>query len=67
MDGDIADLQHLVRLKSQYPKVMLYVDEAHGVGVYGERGLGVAEAQGVIEHIDFLVGAFAKAIASVGG
>lgn len=67
MDGDIADLQHLVYLKSQYPKVMLYVDEAHGVGVYGERGLGVAEAQGVVGDIDFLVGAFGKAIASVGG
>lgn len=67
MDGDIADLQQLLYLKSQYPKVMLYVDEAHGVGVYGERGLGVAEAQGVIEQVDFLVGAFGKALASVGG
>lgn len=67
MDGDIADLQHLSSLKSLYPKVMLYVDEAHGVGVYGERGLGVAEAQGVIEQIDFLVGAFGKALASLGG
>ncbi|NLB31593.1 MAG: aminotransferase class I/II-fold pyridoxal phosphate-dependent enzyme, partial [Alcaligenaceae bacterium] len=67
MDGDIVDLQHLSSLKSLYPKVMLYVDEAHGVGVYGERGLGVAEAQGVVEQIDFLVGAFGKALASLGG
>lgn len=67
MDGDIADLRALVRLKRQHPKVMLYVDEAHGIGVFGERGLGVAEEQGIINQIDFLVGAFGKAIASVGG
>lgn len=67
MDGDVADLQAVVALKQKYPKVMLYVDEAHGIGVYGERGLGVAEAQGVLPQIDFLVGAFGKAIASVGG
>ncbi|MDO5666748.1 MAG: 8-amino-7-oxononanoate synthase [Alcaligenaceae bacterium] len=67
MDGDIADLRALVQLKNTYPKVMLYVDEAHGIGVFGERGLGVAEDQGIIDQIDFLVGAFGKAIASVGG
>lgn len=67
MDGDVADLRTLVRLKAEYPKVMLYVDEAHGIGVFGERGLGVAEEQGIIDQIDFLVGAFGKAIASVGG
>lgn len=67
MDGDVADLRTLVDLKLKYPKVMLYVDEAHGIGVFGERGLGVAEAQGVLSDIDFLVGAFGKAIASVGG
>ncbi|WP_432786043.1 8-amino-7-oxononanoate synthase [Oligella sp. MSHR50489EDL] len=67
MDGDVADLRTPVDLKLKYPKVMLYVDEAHGIGVFGERGLGVAEAQGVLSDIDFLVGAFGKAIASVGG
>ncbi|TXJ06062.1 MAG: 8-amino-7-oxononanoate synthase, partial [Acinetobacter sp.] len=67
MDGDITDLNALVALKQNYPKVMLYVDEAHAIGVYGDRGLGVAEQMGCIHEIDFLVGTFGKALASVGG
>jgi 8-amino-7-oxononanoate synthase len=56
MDGDVADLRRLVALKRQYPGVMLYVDEAHGIGVRGPKGLGVAEEQGVVADIDFLCG-----------
>jgi 8-amino-7-oxononanoate synthase len=67
MDGDVADLRRLVALKRQYPGVMLYVDEAHGIGVRGPKGLGVAEEQGVVADIDFLCGTFGKALASVGG
>lgn len=67
MDGDETDLKQLVHLKQQYSKVMLYVDEAHAIGVRGERGLGCAEQYQVIDQIDFLVGTFGKAIASVGG
>lgn len=67
MDGDESDLSELVRIKQQFSKVMLYVDEAHAIGVRGEQGLGCAEQYDVIDEIDFLVGTFGKALASVGG
>lgn len=66
MDGDATDLRALVRLKKNYSNVLLYVDEAHAFGVRGEKGLGCAEEQDCIADIDFLVGTFGKAIASVG-
>lgn len=66
MDGDIADLRRLASLKRKYDNVMLYVDEAHAFGVRGEKGLGIAEEQGVVADIDFLVGTFGKAVCSMG-
>ena len=66
MDGDVADLKHLVQLKKQFPDTYLYVDEAHAIGVYGKNGLGIAERANVIADIDLLVGTFGKALASMG-
>lgn len=65
MDGDIADLNKLVELKSKYNAVLI-VDEAHAFGVYGSRGLGIAEEQNCIKDIDIIVGTFGKAIGSMG-
>ena len=66
MDGDIVDLKALVALKQQFDNVFLYVDEAHAIGAYGETGLGIAEQQQCLGDIDFLVGTFGKALASMG-
>lgn len=46
--------------------MLLYVDEAHGIGAYGEQGLGMAEVFNCMQDIDFLVGTFGKALASMG-
>ncbi|NAR99148.1 8-amino-7-oxononanoate synthase [Acinetobacter haemolyticus] len=67
MDGDETDLAALAQLKQRFVKTMLYVDEAHAIGVRGGQGLGCAEQYGVLHQIDFLVGTFGKAIASIGG
>lgn len=66
MDGDLAPLRELVRLRQKWPKMLLYVDEAHGVGVRGARGLGLVEETGIAEACDFIVGTFGKAFASDG-
>ncbi len=66
MDGDIAPLRELAELKKAYPKVILYVDEAHAFGVRGNRGLGLCEERNLLDDFDIIVGTLGKAAASAG-
>ena len=65
MDGDIADIKTLVELKKKY-NCSLILDEAHAFGVFGEKGLGVAEDLKLVQDVDLIVGTFGKAIGSMG-
>jgi 8-amino-7-oxononanoate synthase len=64
--GDCAPLQEIVAIKERYGAQLL-VDEAHSLGVFGERGCGVAEVQGVLDKVDFIVGTFSKSLGAMGG
>lgn len=66
MLGDIAPLKEMVAVAKKHGAMVL-VDEAHSMGFIGEHGRGVAEAQGVLDDVDFVIGTFSKSVGTVGG
>lgn len=66
MEGDLAKLPEIVELKHKY-NCSIMVDEAHGLGVFGEGGRGVCHHFGVQDEIDLIMGTFSKSLASIGG
>ncbi len=66
MEGDVANLPEIVRLAKQYNATVM-VDEAHGIGVFGEGGRGVVNHFGLANDVDLIMGTFSKSFASLGG
>ena len=66
MEGDIAKLPEIVALADCY-NASVMVDEAHGLGVLGNRGRGTCDHFGVVDKVDIIMGTFSKSLASIGG
>lgn len=66
MEGDLAKLPDIVELKHKY-NCSIMVDEAHGLGVFGEGGRGICHHFGLQDDIDLIMGTFSKSLASIGG
>ena len=66
MEGDLANLPEIVRLKHKYNATIM-VDEAHGIGVFGRQGRGVCDHFGLTDEVDLIMGTFSKSLASIGG
>ena len=66
MEGDVANLPEIVRLAKQY-NASVMVDEAHGIGVFGEGGRGTCNHFNVTDDVDLIMGTFSKSFASLGG
>jgi len=66
MEGDLANLPEIVRLKHKYNATIM-VDEAHGIGVFGKEGRGVCDYFGLTDEVDIIMGTFSKSLASIGG
>ena len=66
MEGDVANLPEIVALAKKY-NAAIYVDEAHGIGVFGRQGRGTCDHFGVAQDVDLIMGTFSKSFASLGG
>ncbi|MCH7644020.1 MAG: aminotransferase class I/II-fold pyridoxal phosphate-dependent enzyme [Myxococcales bacterium] len=66
MEGDTAKLPEIVELKNRYG-ARLMVDDAHGLGVFGDNGRGTPEHFGLEDEVDLVMGTFSKSLATVGG
>jgi len=66
MEGDLADLPRLVPIAKKYGARFM-VDDAHGMGVFGEGGRGVVEHFDMMEEVDLVMATFSKSFASLGG
>ncbi|MCC8118935.1 MAG: pyridoxal phosphate-dependent aminotransferase family protein [Bacteroidales bacterium] len=66
MEGDVANIPEIVRLAKKYDASVM-VDEAHGIGVFGEGGRGTVNHFGLTKDVDLVMGTFSKSFASLGG
>ena len=66
MDGDIAPIKEICEVSKKY-NAMTYLDEVHAVGMYGNRGGGIAEKEGLMDELDVIEGTLAKAYGTMGG
>jgi len=67
MEGDLCKLPDIVELKHKYDNVVIMVDEAHGLGVFGKQGRGVCDHFNLTDEVDIIMGTFSKSLASIGG
>jgi 5-aminolevulinate synthase len=66
MDGDIAPIGRVCDLAAKFG-ALTYLDEVHAVGLYGPRGAGIAERDGLMDRVDIIEGTLAKGFGVVGG
>ena len=67
MEGDLAPLPEIIAIKKKFQNVVVMVDEAHGLGVFGRDGRGVCDHFGLTDDVDLIMGTFSKSLASIGG